>query len=216
MQHKKSVGDLTSVLVTVLFVATILFSAINSFAQNRLSVVSATELVKRVETSQPISYENITIDGDFDLSNLSKRTNDAVYPEKSKTARVFSANVTQPIIFRNVVFNGKLDFFRRVETANEIKEYRVVFDKAVTFENCTFNQTTDFELTNFNGGVSFAHSRFKDKPSFVRVGLEKTPNFAKVIFENGSIFKNFQNDAPRNLTPTELETFYREYIESDN
>ena len=116
--------------------------------------------------------------------------------------------------FRNVVFDGKLIFFRKAETDIEIKEYRVVFDKAVTFENCTFNQTADFELTNFNGGVSFANSTFKGKPSFVRIGLETTPNFTKTIFENGSIFKNFQNDVPRDLTAMELESVYRKYIKS--
>ncbi len=214
MKNKKSVGDAKSVLMTVLFAAVVLLSSITGFAQNRLSVISATKLIEQIETSQTINYENVTIAGDFDLSKLSARTNDAVYPEKSKTARVFSAKVTQPVTFKNVVFDGKLVFFRKAETDHEIKEYRVVFDKAVTFENCTFNQTADFELTNFDGGVSFANSTFKGKPSFVRVGLEKTPNFTKTIFEKGSIFKNFQNDALRDLTAMELESVYRTYIES--
>ena len=61
MKNKKSVGDAKFVLMTVLFAAVVLFSSVNGSAQNRLSVISATELVKQIETSQAINYENVRL-----------------------------------------------------------------------------------------------------------------------------------------------------------
>jgi len=184
------------------------------FGQAAAKTVTATEIVKQIEAGKGVDYENTTVTGDFDLSNLPNRMNDATYPENGKTARVYSAKITAPISFKNVVFRGKLDFFRKEAGEKEIKEFRLIFAKAVKFENCTFNETADFELTNFDGGISFESSVFKAKPSFIRIGLEKTPNFTKTIFENGSIFKNFQSDSEQNLTAEKLENFYRNYLES--
>ena len=184
------------------------------FGQSPSKTVSADEIVKQIEAGRKISYENVTVTGDFDLSKLSKRKNDATYPEKGKTARVYSATISQPITFKNVVFTGKLDFFRKETNDREIKEYRLVFADAVKFETCVFNETADFELANFNNGVSFEESVFKAKPSFVRVGLEKIPNFTKTVFENGSVFQNTQNDKPRDLTAGELAGFYADYLKS--
>ncbi len=202
------------ILIATAFAVLFIFSAVNGSAQNRPAVVSAAEIIKRFEKSQPVNYENVTISGDLDLSNLPVRTNDAIYPENGKTARVYATTVDQPITFRNVIFDGKLNFFRRSETNKEINEYRIVFERGVVFENCTFNETANFELTNFNGGVSFAGSTFNYKPSFVRVGLVSVPDLAKTTFANGSIFKNFQNDTPQNLSAPELKSFYQKYIES--
>ena len=135
-------------------------------------------------------------------------------PEKNKTAKVFSAKITQPVTFKNIVFNGKVDFFRTESDAKEINEYRLVFADAVKFENCIFKEPADFELTNFDGSVSFANSIFKAKPSFIRVGLEKIPNFTNTIFESGSVFQNFQHEKPRNFSAAELSAFYSDYIKS--
>lgn len=184
----------------------------SAFGQTPSKTISASEIVKQIEKGKKVNYENVTVTGDFDLSNLSKRTNDAAYPENGKTARVYTANINQPISFKNVVFTGNVDFFRKDENAKEIKEFRVAFAGAVAFENCTFNQTTDFELTNFDGDVSFKNSVFKAQPSFVRVGLQKKPDFTETVFENGSLFKNFQSDEPQNLTAEQLSNVYNDYL----
>lgn len=193
--------------------STVIFTSEN-FAQISAKRVEAAKLVEQISEGKEVFLENVLVTGDFDLSKLHGRTNDAVYPEKNKTARVYSANIAQSLTFKNVIFEGKVIFFQKQENEKEISENRMVFRKPVTFDNCIFKQTADFELTNFNGGVSFANSTFKDKPSFIRIGLEKIPDFSKTIFEKGSIFKNFQNDAPRNLSAAELESFYRSYLDS--
>lgn len=184
----------------------------SAFGQTPSKTISAEKIIKQVEKGKKVSYENVIVTGDFDLSNLSKRTNDATYPENGKTARVYTATIKHPISFKNVVFTGNVDFFRKDEDAKEIKEYRISFADAVAFENCTFNLTADFELTNFDSGISFANSVFKVQPSFVRVGLQKKPDFTKTVFENGSLFKNFQSDETQNLTAEQLSNFYNDYL----
>lgn len=189
-----------------------IISTVSAFAQTASKTVAASEIIKQINQGGTINYENVTVTGDFDLSKLTNRTNDAVYPENGKTARVYSAKISSPVSFKNVVFSSKVDFFGKEETAAEIKEYRIVFADNVKFENCTFNEVADFELTNFEKDISFKNSVFKAKPSFIRVGLERIPDFSQTIFEKGSIFKNFQNDPEQNLTATNLESFYRSYL----
>lgn len=187
---------------------------VSTFAQNAAKTVQASEIVKQIEAGKKISYANVTVIGDLDLSNIAARTNDATYPEKGKIARVYSAKINQPFEFENVQFDGKVIFFNKEVTRKEIKEYRLVFAEAVKFENCVFNDTANFELTNFDSTISFANSVFKAKPTFVRLGLEKIPNFTKTVFEQGSLFQNFQNDKPRDLSAEQLAVFYTDYIKS--
>ena len=75
MKTIKIVTDTKPILMATVFAVVFIFSAVNGFAQNTSSVVSATELIKRFEKSQTVNYENVTISGDFDLSNLPDRKN---------------------------------------------------------------------------------------------------------------------------------------------
>ena len=87
----------------ILSVAASLVLTTSLFGQSPSKTVSADEIVKQIEAGRKISYENVTVAGDFDLSKLSERKNDATYPEKGKTARVYSATISQSITFKNVV-----------------------------------------------------------------------------------------------------------------
>lgn len=88
MKNMKSALHGVSALKFISVLALFLSLAVNGLAQNALAGISADEVVKQIEAGQPIKYENVAITGDFDLSHLSRRTNDAIYPEKNKTARV--------------------------------------------------------------------------------------------------------------------------------
>lgn len=208
---KKGEIFMKSIFFTII---TALILSCSAFGQMSSKTVTADKIIEQIEKGKKISYENVSITGDLDLSNLSERKNDATYPENGKTARVYTATIKQPISFKNVTFTGKLDFFRKVESETEIKEYRLAFLNEIIFENCTFKDAVDFELTNFDGGVSFESSTFKTQPIFVRIGLQKTPNFTKTFFENGSLFKNFQSDEAQNLTAEQLSKFYNDYLTS--
>lgn len=191
----------------ILITAAILTLALSGFGQNK--TISASEIVNQINSGKDVSIENATVIGNLDLTNLSNQINDSIYPENGKQAKVFSNKISQAVSFKNVKFTDKLNFFRKESNKTEIREYRVVFEKSVTFENCTFEKQTNFELTNFDGETSFANSIFKQKPLLIRIGLDKKPNLEGTIFEQGSIFQFTQNDSQINLSVADLQTLLK-------
>jgi hypothetical protein len=197
-------------IITVLTI--LLVSAFGILAQTK--TISADEIVKQIASGKTVSIENVNVSGDLDLTNLPDQNNDAVYPEKGKTALVFSAVINQKISFKNVNFTGNVRFFRSESDAKEIREYRVQFKDAVSFENCAFEKDVNFELTNFDGGVSFANSTFKRAPAFVRIGLERTADLRGTIFEQNAIFQFTQNDPRKTVSVIELEGILRRALKN--
>ena len=184
----------------LVLLALVIFGAFSVNAQT-----SASEIVSKINKGETVSYENVQVSGDLDLTRLKNTKNDSQYPEKDKTAIVYSNIVSQPIVFRNVVFKGSLNFFRKEETSTNINEYRVVFDENVVFENCTFEQGVNFELTNFNRQVSFAGSIFNLQPRFVRIGLQKKPNIEGLVLKQNCFFQFTQTDESEILSVADLQ-----------
>lgn len=197
---------------TILILTVILVSVSSIFAQEK--TISASEIINQINSGKAVSIESATVGGDLNLTNLPNQINDAVYPEKGKTARVFSGVIGQKVSFKNVIFAGSLNFFRKESDEKEIREYRVQFEKSVAFENCTFEKDVNFELTNFNNGISFAGSIFKKTPLFVRIGLEKSANLEAVIFERNAIFQFTQNNPRMTVSVSELETILKKSLEN--
>lgn len=183
--------------------AVILISVCGVFAQEK--TISANEIVEKFQSGKTVSVENVKVVGDLDMTNLPNQINDAIYPEKGKTAKVFSSIFAQTVSFKNVKFAGNVVFFRKEESKQEIFEYRIQFKNTVKFENCSFEKNVNFELTNFDNGVSFSGSVFKEKPLFIRIGLEKTADFTGTIFEQNAIFQFTQNSKKMTLSAVELQ-----------
>lgn len=197
---------------TILILTAILASAFGVFAQNK--TISSGEIVNQIKSGKVISIVNANVVGDLDLTNLPNQTNDAVYPEKGKTAKVFSGVIGQKVSFKNVDFTGNVNFFRSETDEKEIREYRVQFNETVVFENCTFQKDVNFELTNFNNGVSFANSVFKSQPLFVRVGLEKFVNLEAAVFEQKAVFQFTQNNPQMVVSVSELNQIIHKSLEN--
>lgn len=195
----------------ILILTVILVSTFGTFAQNK--TISADEIVEQINSGKSVSVENITVVGDLDLTNSVNQINDAVYLEKGKTARVFSLMVGQKVFFRNVNFSGNLKFFRKESNEKEIREYRVQFNEAISFENCNFEKDVNFELINFNQGVTFANSVFKGETLFIRIGLEKFVNLEAVTFEQKAIFQFTQNSPRKIVSVNELNKILRNSLE---
>lgn len=187
-----------------------------SYGQQKTKTISADQIIKQIENNESVDYKDVIIKDDLDLTKISKRTNDSTYPENEKTARVYSLIIKKPVSFKNVIFSGKVKFFRKDINNNEINEYRTIFSEKVSFENCRFEDISDFELTNFDSDVSFKDSIFALEPLFVRIGLVKTPLFSGTKFLKGSIVKNFQYDKPLNFTSDELQNYYDTYLKAEN
>lgn len=196
----------------ILILTAILASTFGTFAQ--IKTISADEVFAQINSGKPVSFENITVVGDLDLTNSVNQINDSVYSEKGKTARVFSLMVGQKISFKNVNFSDNFKFFRKESSEKEIREYRVQFNEAISFENCNFKKDVNFELTNFNQGVTFAGSVFKGETLFIRIGLEKFANLEAVIFEQKAVFQFTQNSPRKTVSVNELNEILKKSLKS--
>ena len=181
--------------------AIIVLSSVGAFAQKE---VSSVDLIKQINQGKILSYENVTITGDIDVSKFGNAIETGKYPENGKTVYVLSNFVKQPVSFKNCTFKGNLTFCSKTESNSEKKEYRIEFTNDVSFQNCTFEKVADFELTNFNKAVSFEGSIFKEQPKFVRVGLNQKPNLEGLKLEKGCLFQFDQSKKEQELTTQEL------------
>ena len=185
-----------------LFTAVILCFAVGVYAQKE---VSAAELISQISEGKNLSYENITITGDIDVSKLGNATETGKYPENGKTVYVLSNFVKQPVYFKNCTFKGRLIFCYKTESNSEKREYRVEFTDDVIFQYCTFERLVDFELTNFDKAVSFEGSVFKEQPRFVRMGLDQKPNLDRLKLDKGCLYQFDQSKKQQVFTTQKLE-----------
>ncbi|HRH50095.1 MAG TPA: pentapeptide repeat-containing protein [Panacibacter sp.] len=184
-----------------LFTAVIVCFTVSAYAQKE---VSSVELINQISEGKNLSYENVTIIGDVDLSKLGNSTETGKYPENGKTVYVFTNFVKQPVSFKNCTFKGRLNLCHKTESSNEKKEYRVEFTEDVIFQNCTFEKVADFELTNFDKAVSFEGAVFKEQPRFVRMGLYQKPNLDGLQLAKGCLFQFDQSKKEQVFTTKEL------------
>lgn len=184
-----------------LFAAVIVCFTVSAYAQKE---VSYDELITQISQGKNLSYENVTIIGDIDLSKLGSGTETGKYPENGKTVYVLSNFVKQPVSFKNCTFKGRLVFCYKTENSNEKREQRVEFTDDVIFQNCTFEKAADFELTNFDKAVSFEGSVFKEQPRFVRMGLYQKPNLDGMKLDKGCLFQFDQSKKEQVFTTQEL------------
>lgn len=184
-----------------LLTAVIVCFTVSAYAQKE---VGSFELINQISEGKNLSYENVTIIGDVDLSKLGNSTETGKYPENGKTVYVFTNFVKHPVSFKNCTFKGRLTLCHKTESSNEKKEYRVEFTEDVIFQNCTFEKVADFELTNFYKAVSFEGAVFKEQPRFVRMGLYQKPNLDGLQLAKGCLFQFDQSKKEQVFTTKEL------------
>jgi hypothetical protein len=185
-------------LVMTVMLATCVASA---FAQTEIAVTAVNE---QLSGNQPVTYENKTITGDWNAWMIEGSVETGQYPENGKTAIVYTRFVNQPVTFRNCTFKGALNFCHKVTEGNVLKEYRVDFLQAVSFENCVFEKTTDWELVNFNQALSFANSTFKERPRLARMGIYQKPNLSGLVLQKNCLFQFDQTKKTEVFTVAEL------------
>ena len=179
--------------------------ALSTFGVYAQKEVSSAELISQIAEGKSVSYENVTITGDINVSNFGNATETGKYPENGKTVYVFSNFVKQPVSFKNCIFKGKLIFCNKTESQSEKKEYRIEFVNDVAFKNCTFEKNVDFELTNFDKAISLEGSVFKEQPRFVRMGIYQKPNLSGLKLQKDCLFQFDQSKKEQVFTAQELQ-----------
>jgi uncharacterized protein YjbI with pentapeptide repeats len=175
-----------------------------SFAQ---SSISAKDIIAKINTGQAVSYNNIRIEGDLDMTQLANKqlikntVNDS--DDKSKS---YLSKVAAPLSFVNCTFTGKvLAYFNPdndkskmfTESRNDV--YNTNFTSDVTFSGCTFQDDVAFKYSHFDGKVSFAESIFKKDAVFKYSMFASNPNFSQTTFGQNASFKYVKFPAATNF-----------------
>jgi len=178
-------------LLQILFVLFLLPAL--SFAQ---TTVAAAEIIAKINRGEAVSYKNVRITGDVNLTQLqNKRLENS--SDSDNSTKNYISTVTVPLSFVNCTFTGKvlayynpnansITFFGSDD--NEI--FNTNFTKDVRFENCAFEEESAFKYSRFEGAVSFAGSQFKEEALFKYAHFNRgSANFSRTTYYETANFK---------------------------
>jgi uncharacterized protein YjbI with pentapeptide repeats len=182
-----------TVLIILCLVATI------GFAQTK---IKASDIIKQISEGRAVTYSNVEIEGDLDLTNLEnsrpvRRTSQWFGNDHA----LYESSVGVPVSFNNCTFLG--DFIAYDNRKNET--YVAHFEKDAVFRNCTFKKDSEFKYTEFNGIADFSGCTFRDVANFKYAEFSGGPIFTDVKFDSDADFK--YTEFPRE-TSFDKATFY--------
>jgi hypothetical protein len=162
-----------------------------TWAQTR---VNASEIVEKINRGEAVSYKNVEIVGDLDMTQLKN-----MQPEKKSDSKYstqeYISTVTAPVTFINCTFKGDVLAYlnpdgQDVKLFNRKNEvYNTNFEKAVRFENCVFEGASAFKYSKFKEDVSFAGSRFQHEALFKYSKFSRSADFNNARFSDEANFK---------------------------
>jgi hypothetical protein len=164
--------------------------------------------------NEPVEYENVTIDGDLDLTNLNLELIPVKRSEKEVKVWNLEENlrlVTSRIKLTNSEITGFVNFayciFKNevnIQSTDFKKDFYVngsQFRESIKFDNSEFSGDVDFQFAKFNN-ISFDHARFnKDaRFNFVKFNLAASFNTNSFSGDVGFIDATFLSQANFNYT----------------
>lgn len=169
--------------------------------------VAARDIIAQINRGQVVAYQNATITGDLDLTQLNNKKLKEQSDKDDPSTQEYISTVTAPLQFTNCTFAGKvlayfnpnqgMNFTNNAER-NEI--YNANFAQDVRFESCIFQQEAAFKYSQFKTTVSFAGSQFSDEALFKYTKFEQAPNFSRAKFTDGAVFKYVHFPAGTNFS----------------
>jgi len=180
------------------------------------TTVSADEIIAKINRNEPVSYRNVNITGDLDLTNLANQREVRESSWKGESQQFLSV-VDVPLSFKNCTFTGNVLAYRTGEPNERRllnitnKVYNADFTEAVTLENCTFEKDAAFKYsvfrqraivtgntfrndalfkyTKFRSAADFSGSTFRGYADFKYTHFGESSAFEKVTFERYADFK---------------------------
>ena len=191
----------------LIIVAAVLMLMCSVHAQPEASLqnVSANEIISEITSGEPVDYENVSIQGDLDLSNLREPVSREVRISNCQLDRVNFGNVTleQSLDMRGTVFQESTNFAKakflsdtsfsgaRFLGATDFRD--TDFGESISFTSAQFLNDTSFTNAQFNGDTSFLNSSFIGDVDFDYAQFSRTASFWSAAFRNVSFMEtNFE------------------------
>lgn len=173
--------------------ATLLFAVVTQIVTLAQPTVSASDIIEKINRNEAISYQNATITGDLDLTNLANRRE--IREGNWGDSRQFLSVVAVPLSFKNCTFTGKfLAYYtdkqdgRKLLSSNNTV-YNADFTEAVLIENCRFNDDAAFKYSNFNQQALFSENTFREEALFKYAKFRNGADFSGSTFRGYADFK---------------------------
>jgi len=196
MKTKQSIKKLTT---STLLAFTFLLTTV-SFAQK---TVNASDIIKDIKTGKSISYDNVTIVGNLDMTFMNEKLPNL--PKKRKWYKNGGSNsveeqIESKISFTNCTFEDNVYAYFH----DEDSEYTFIanFEDDVAFTNCTFKGEALFKYSDFERNADFKDSKFNQRSTFKYAKFSDNVSFAGANFNKDAIFKysEFKNGVSFNNT----------------
>lgn len=158
------------------------------------STISASAIIAKINRNETVSYRNVTITGDLDLTSLDNR-NEVREGSWKGDSQEFLSVVNVPLSFKDCRFTGKVLAYRTDEQ-NERRllkmsntVYNTDFTEAVTIENCTFEKDAAFKYSTFRQRAIFTDNTFRDDVLFKYTKFRSAADFSGSTFQGYADFK---------------------------
>lgn len=161
------------------------------------TTVDAKEIMAKINRKEAVTYQNVTVTGDLDLTSLANRKEirDGNWGEQEH----YLSTVDVPLSFKNCTFRGKFlayrteDRDRKLLSTNNIV-YNTDFTEAVTVEGCQFDDDVAFKYSHFNQRAIFTNNTFRKEALFKYTKFHDAADFSNSTFQGYADFKYTQFD----------------------
>ncbi len=172
-------------------------------------VVNSSEIIAKIQMGEPVTYDNVVIRGDLNLSDLDlpkthiERTLPDIVSGLSENAtpinspiRINNSLIEGRLTFNNIIFNNSLNFVKSqfmndfLIQGSEFKAYANFkgseFSGISQFRNSWFKKDVCFSNVAFDNSVNFSDSRFDGDVAFVEAYFNSPTTFLDAKF-NGEV-----------------------------
>jgi hypothetical protein len=170
--------------------------------------VSAQEVLKKIQNSQPVDYDDVIIIGDIDLSqsDLPKDLNGK--PQVKAPVKIKRSTIEGGVNFANSIISQEVDFagtifvrdavFSGAEFSDQLKLESASFNEDASFAEAKFRGEATFNKAKFAGSSNFYKAEFGNDVGFFGTQFRGDSNFNKAIFKansnfDGSTFNSYAN-----------------------
>ncbi len=152
------------------------------------TVVFAKDIIEKINKGESVSYENVTVEGTLDLTDLDNRKSSIMNKNWfSSDDKKYESTVEVSLRFVNCVFTGDVIAYFNDEDKNDL--YLAHFEEDVVFRNCTFKEDSEFKYSEFGEGADFSGSTFQEEANFKYAEFNEAPVFARAHFRDDANFK---------------------------
>lgn len=196
-------------LPALLFVLPVLLIVPPAAAQEK---VSAEEIIRKINSGQPVDISGAVITGALDLTEIATKT----LEDNDNSNKAYKSKVNVPLTFHDCRFQGDVIAYKVLEEDGKKKKllswntdsqvlYTADFTREVIFENCTFDGLTEFKYSDFAGKASFSGSEFTSDANFKYAQFHAGTDFSGAIFPDEANFKYAQFGEKSDFSSARLE-----------